>query len=51
MTLNRNKNITVNMCYELHGHRECLTLNKNEAMNLRHHIENEKGAVWWFTAT
>tara|TARA_B100001250_G_scaffold108216_1_gene91331 strand:+ start:147 stop:302 length:156 start_codon:yes stop_codon:yes gene_type:complete len=50
MTFNKNKNITVNMCYELKGHRECLTLNKYDALNLRNYINNEKGAVWWFTA-
>ena len=49
MTLNRYKNITVNMCYELHGHRECLTLNKNEAFDLRTEIEKKSGVVWWFT--
>ena len=50
MTLTRNKQITVNVCYEVHGHRECLTLNKYDALNLRNYINNEKGAVWWFTA-
>jgi len=51
MTLNRNQNITVNMCYDLHGHRECVTLNKHDALSLRNHVEGNKGAVWWFNAT
>ena len=50
MTLNRNQNITVNMCSELHGHRECITLNKHDAFDLRNYVNKEEGAVWWFTA-
>tara|TARA_R100000008_G_C3456607_1_gene102053 strand:- start:234 stop:389 length:156 start_codon:yes stop_codon:yes gene_type:complete len=50
MTLNRNQNITVNVCYEVHGERKCTTLNKYDAFNLRKYVENEKGVVWWFTA-
>ncbi len=38
------------MCYEVHGKRKCITLNKNDAFNLRNYINKEKGAVWWFAA-
>ena len=50
MTFNRHKDITVNVCYEVHGERKCTTLNKYDAFNLRKYVENEKGVVWWFTA-
>ena len=50
MTLIRNKEITVNVCYEVHGKRICITLNKHDAFNLRNYVDKEKGAVWWFTA-
>ena len=50
MTLNRNKNITVNVCYEVHGKRKCTTLNKYDAFNLRKYVEHQEGVVWWFTA-
>jgi len=50
MTLIRNKEITVNVCYEVHGKRRCITLNKHDAFNLRNYVDKEKGAVWWFTA-
>ena len=52
MTLNKNKNITVNMFYELHGHRECITLNKHDAFNLRCEsaLSEKQFQVWkkWF---
>ena len=50
MTFNKNKDITVNVCYEVHGKRRCITLNKHDAFNLRNYVDKEKGAVWWFTA-
>ena len=50
MTLIRNKEITVNVCYEVHGKRRCITLNKHDAFDLRNYVNKEKGAVWWFTA-
>ena len=50
MTLIRNKEITVNVCYEVHGKRRCITLNKHDAFNLRNYVDKEKGAVWWFAA-
>ena len=50
MTLTRNKEITVNVCYEVHGERKCTTLNKYDAFSLRKYVEDEKGVVWWFTA-
>tara|TARA_R100000655_G_scaffold108028_1_gene159291 strand:+ start:187 stop:342 length:156 start_codon:yes stop_codon:yes gene_type:complete len=50
MTFKNKLNVHVNMCYELNGHRECVTLDKNDALNLRDHIDTEKGAVWWFSS-
>ena len=50
MTFKNRLNVHVNMCYELNGHRECVTLHKNDELNLRYHIDTEKGAVWWFSS-
>jgi len=48
MTFKNRLNTKVNVCYELNGHRECVTLEKNDALNLRSYVDTEKGAVWWF---
>lgn len=46
--MSRNKQITVNLCYELNKERKCQTLSKEDAYNTRKWVEEEGGFIWWF---
>jgi hypothetical protein len=48
MKINKNKQIRVNICYELKDERKCLTLAKDKAFALRKSIEDQDGVVWWY---
>ena len=43
-----NKQITVNLCYELDKERKCQTLSKEDAYNTRKWVEEKGGFIWWF---
>jgi hypothetical protein len=46
----RNKEIKVNMCWELDDEKKCVTLTKDQAYATREWVESKGGCVWWFTA-
>jgi len=50
MTFKNRLQVQVNVCYEIDGKRNCLTLEKNKAIELKDHVEDNCGVVWWFTA-
>jgi len=47
---NKNQNIQVNVCWELAKHRECKTMSKEEAYNLKNWLDENQGFCYWFQA-
>jgi len=43
-------NIRVNICWEVHGEKKCVTLPKSEAYATRDWVEKEGGVCFWFQA-
>ena len=46
--MKQDKDIKVNLCYELNKERKCQTLSKEDAYTTRKWVEGEGGFVWWF---
>jgi|TARA_S200002703_G_scaffold153282_1_gene154676 hypothetical protein len=46
--MKKNKQIRVNICWELETERKCETLNKDNAYAMRKHVEDKNGVVFWF---
>jgi hypothetical protein len=42
--------VRVNLCYEVHDEKKCVTLSKEEAYATKKWVEDNDGCVWWFTA-
>lgn len=47
-TMKKDKQIRVNICWELGAERKCETLNKDHAYATRKYIEDNDGVVFWF---
>ena len=46
--MKKEKQIRVNICWELGVERKCETLNKDHAYATRKYIEDNDGVVFWF---
>ena len=46
--MKKDKQIRVNICWELNNERKCETLDKKHAYATREYVETNKGVVFWF---